>query len=42
VNRVLGCLVSLVVAWLLLLAVAMGLIELAGMVAGFLLWMLGG
>jgi hypothetical protein len=42
VNRAMGCLITLVVSWLLLLAVAMGLIELAELVAGFLLWLLGG
>lgn len=40
-GRLLGCLLSVLIVWLVLLAVAMGLIELAEMVAHFLLWVSG-
>lgn len=41
-NRLAGCVLTLVVAWALLLAVALGLVKLAELVATFLLWLLGG
>ena len=41
-NRVLGCLLSVFIIWLVLLAAAMGLIELAELVTSFLLWVLHG